>query len=108
MLVRRTALDALEAAFRRTPIVALLGPRQIGKTTLALEFARRARGPATRFDLEDPRDLARLEEPAAVLDRLRGLVVLDEIQRLPEVFPVLRVLADRPGEPAKFLMLGSA
>ena len=81
MLARRAALDALEAAFRRAPIVALLGPRQVGKTTLALEFARRARGPATRFDLEDPRDLSRLEEPAAALEPLRGLVVLDEIQR---------------------------
>ena len=66
MLVRRTALDALEAAFRRTPIVALLGPRQIGKTTLALEFARRARGPATRFDLEDPRDYRTREDVAGV------------------------------------------
>ena len=108
MLARRAALEALEAAFRRAPIVALLGPRQVGKTTLAREFAGRARGPATRFDLEDPRDLSRLEEPAAALEPLRGLVVLDEIQRLPEVFPVLRVLADRPGEPAKFLILGSA
>ena len=100
MLARRAVIEALEAAFRRAPVVALLGPRQVGKTTLALEFAWRARGPTTRFDLEDPRDLARLDEPVAALERLRGLVVLDEIQRLPDIFPVLRVLADRPGEPA--------
>ena len=61
MLACRAALDALEAAFRRAPIVALLGPRQVGKTTLALEFAGRARGPATRFDMKDPRDLSRLD-----------------------------------------------
>ncbi len=60
------------------------------------------------LDLEDPRDLARLSEPSLVLPELRGLVVLDEIQRMPELFPLLRVLADRPGPPARFLILGSA
>ena len=108
MLERRCPLDALDAAFRRAPVVAILGPRQIGKTTLAHEFAKRTAGPVTRFDLEDPRDLSRLDDPVSALDRLRGLIVLDEIQRLPEVFPVLRVLVDRPGNPAAFLILGSA
>ena len=108
MLERRADLDAIDAAFRRSPVVAVLGPRQIGKTTLAREFSKRVRGPVARFDLEDPRDLSRLDDPMAALERLRGLIVLDEIQRLPELFPVLRVLVDRPGDPARFLILGSA
>ena len=108
MLERRADLDAIDAAFRRSPVVAILGPRQIGKTTLAREFSKRVRGPVARFDLEDPRDLSRLDDPMVALERLRGLIVLDEIQRLPELFPVLRVLVDRPGDPARFLILGSA
>ena len=108
MLERRRALRALEAAFARAPVVVILGPRQIGKTTLARQYADRIGGPVTRFDLEDPRDLSRLDDPPAALEGLRGLVVLDEIQRLPEVFPVLRVLVDRPDNPARFLILGSA
>ena len=108
MLERRADLDAIDAAFRRSPVVAVLGPRQIGKTTLAREFSKRVRGPVARFDLEDPRDLSRLDDPMVALERLRGLIVLDEIQRLPELFPVLRVLVDRPGDPARFLILGSA
>ncbi|MCB1078518.1 MAG: ATP-binding protein [Verrucomicrobiae bacterium] len=86
-------------------ITALLGPRQCGKTTLAREF------PVPRenyFDLEDPLDLARLRNPREVLGSLTGLVVIDEIQRLPGLYPILRVLADRPGRPASFLILGSA
>ena len=98
----------LESALRRTPVVAILGPRQVGKTTLALELARRRRGPVTRFDLEDPEDLRQLADAKLALGELRGLVVLDEIQRRPELFPVLRVLADRRPVPARFLVLGSA
>ena len=97
-----------EAAFARAPVVAILGPRQIGKTTLARQYAERTGGPVTRFDLEDPRDLSRLDDPPAALEGLRGLVVLDEIQRLPEVFPVLRVLVDRRDNLARFLILRSA
>jgi predicted AAA+ superfamily ATPase len=82
----------------RYPVVALLGPRQVGKTTLARQVARRSRTPATFFDLEDPRDLAVLAEPTLALDGIRGLVVLDEVQLRPDLFPVLRVLADRPGD----------
>lgn len=88
--------------------MALLGARQVGKSTLARELARRHRRAATFFDLEDPADLARLEEPKTALAPLRGLVVLDEIQRRPELFPLLRTLADRPRRPARFLVLGSA
>ena len=108
MLERRRSLRALAAAFGDTPAVAILGPRQIGKTTLARQYGERISGPVTRFDLENPRHLSRLDDPLAALEGLRGLVVLDEIQRRPEIFPVLRVLLDRPDNPAKFLILGSA
>lgn len=86
-------------------ITALLGPRQCGKTTLARTFGGEG---TTYFDLEDTLDLARLESPRLTLDRLRGLVVIDEIQLRPDLFALLRVLADRPGNPARFLILGSA
>ena len=88
--------------------MAILGPRQIGKTTLARQYAERCGDPVTRFDLEDARHLSRLEDPFAALEGLRGLVVLDEIQRRPELFPALRVLLDRVRNPARFLILGSA
>lgn len=89
-------------------MVALLGARQVGKTTLAWELMARSAGPATRFDLEDPEDLARLEDAKLALRGLTGLVVLDEVQRCPALFEVLRVLADRRRTPARFLVLGSA
>lgn len=87
------------------PVVGLAGARQVGKSTLASALADPE---ATVFDLERPSDRAALEEAELVLEPLRGLVVLDEIQRAPELFPLLRVLADRPGAPARFLVLGSA
>ena len=90
------------------PVVALLGARQVGKTTLARQLAAVHSDPVAWFDLEDPVDLARLEDPGLELRPLRGLVVLDEIHRLPGIFQLLRVLADRPGTPARFLVLGSA
>ena len=86
--------------------VALLGPRQCGKTTLARQFV--AVDSANYFDLEDPVSLARLDQPMTALQDLRGLVVIDEIQRRPDLFPVLRVLCDRAPLPARFLILGSA
>ncbi|MBL8488554.1 MAG: ATP-binding protein, partial [Rhodocyclaceae bacterium] len=90
------------------PVVALLGPRQVGKTTLARQLAAQWDGPVATFDLEDPDDLARLADPSFILRPLRGLVVLDEIQWRPDLFPLLRVLADRTECPARFLILGSA
>lgn len=106
-LVERTALAArVRAALRGSPIVALLGPRQCGKTTLARLIA--AELAPEYIDLEDPVGAARLEEPMTALAPLRGLVIIDEVQRQPEIFPVLRVLADRPRTPARFLVLGSA
>jgi len=88
------------------PITAIIGPRQSGKTTLARQLAEFEA--AEYFDLEDPRSEARLGSPITVLERLQGLVIIDEVQRRPDLFPLLRVLADRRPMPAKFLILGSA
>jgi hypothetical protein len=91
---------------QHNPVVAILGPRQIGKSTLARQVAQ-GRRHLTLFDLERPADLRRLEDPERVLGPLKGLVILDEVQRRPEIFPILRVLVDRPRS-ARFLVLGSA
>ena len=80
----------------------------MGKTTLARALAAQWEGPSHLFDLESPPDIARLADPYLALEPLKGLVILDEVQRTPTIFPVLRVLADRPGTPARFLILGSA
>lgn len=108
MFGRALELSEIGALLRTSPVVAILGPRQIGKTTLAREIARTWAGRTTTFDLEDPRDIARLADPTIALAPLRGLVVIDEIQRRPDLFPVLRVLADRDRRPARFLLRGSA
>ena len=108
MLQRPQHAADVRTLLRTRPVVALLGARQVGKSTLAREVAGTSDGPVTLFDLEDPEDLARLAAPKLALEPLRGLVVLDEIQRRPDLFPVLRVLADRPATPARFLVLGSA
>lgn len=104
-LARSALLSQVAALLKVNPVVALLGPRQSGKTTLATSLLATRTG--HRFDLEDPRDLRRLEQPMTALEGLKGLVVLDEIQRRPELFPVLRVLADRRPTRARFLILGS-
>jgi len=98
----------LERLLEQFPVVGLLGARQVGKTTLARELLRRRQGLSTVFDLEDPTDRARLADPKLALEPLEGLVVIDEVQHLPELFPLLRVLVDRPESPARFLVLGSA
>lgn len=106
MIARSAYQFQVRKALGRSPVVALIGPRQCGKTTLAREFL-----PPDRegyFDLEDPVVAALMENPMTALQHLRGLVVLDEAQRQPLLFPVLRVLADRPDQPATFLVLGSA
>ncbi len=106
MIDREHWLDAIRRGLRRAPVVALVGPRQCGKTTLARKIVP-ASG-AHYFDLEDPRSIERLSEPMTALERLRGVVVIDEVQRRPELFPILRVLVDRRPLPARFLVLGSA
>ena len=109
MTIARTGhRAAIEGRLRRFPVVALLGARQVGKTTLAREVARRYPGPSTVFDLERAADLALLADPELTLGPLKGLVVLDEVQRRPEIFQSLRVLADRRPLAARFLVLGSA
>lgn len=107
MLDRPRLLQALRTSLRRSPITAILGPRQCGKTTLSLGFAREQE-PVTYFDLEDPAVLMSLEQPKSVLGPLPGLVIIDEIQRRTDLFPILRLLADRDPLPARFLLLGSA
>lgn len=106
MIARSRILDRVRTALTRAPVVLLTGPRQCGKTTLARELL--TPDSVGYFDLEDPASLGRLDEPRTALEPLRGLVVIDEIQRRPELFPVLRVLADRRPNPASFLILGSA
>src|SRR5450631_1721255 len=108
MILRHIHLVQLADKLVDFPVVALLGPRQVGKTTLARQLAAQWQGPVKYFDLEDPDDQARLVDPAFVLRPLTGLVVLDEIQLRPDLFPLLRVLADREGTPARILILGSA
>lgn len=101
-------LADLRDALQNNPIVSLLGPRQSGKTTLSRDYLAQHDGPTHIFDLEDPRSLARLAEPMLALEKLEGLVVIDEIQLQPNLYPILRVLADRPKAPCTFLILGSA
>ena len=107
LMIQRPAItEALRTALDRSRVVALLGPRQCGKTTLARQFV--SPESSNYFDLEDPLSLARLDEAMTALRSLTGLVVIDEIQRRPELFPILRVLADRDPLPSRFLILGSA
>lgn len=106
---RSNYIKKIEAAFRVHNVVALLGPRQCGKTTIAQEFFQAAQSsPSQYFDLEDPVDEARLAEPMTTLDPLSGLVVIDEVQRIPGLFKPLRVLTDRHKAKTKYLILGSA
>ncbi len=108
-MIRRTRhLELLKRQLDNFPVVAILGARQVGKTTLARQLEVDWVGPRHHLDLEDPDDQARLADPAFILRELKGLVVLDEIQLRPDIFPLLRVLADRSDMPARFLLLGSA
>jgi predicted AAA+ superfamily ATPase len=106
MIPRPNPIHQIEASFKIHPVTALLGPRQCGKTTLAKYIAEQE--PATFFDLENPIDIQRLSAPMQALKNLSGLVILDEVQRKPELFELLRVLADRQDQNARFLVLGSA
>ena len=105
-LPRPTVIDQIARVLAVHPIAALLGPRQCGKTTVARMIGERQ--PSTYFDLENPVDMRRLSAPLTVLEALSGLVIIDEVQRQPELFEFLRVLVDRPVNSAHFLLLGSA
>ena len=106
MVARRRAVQRIADTFRVHPVVGLLGPRQCGKTTLARIVAEQEA--STYFDLENPVDARRLSAPMTVLEELTGLVIIDEVQHRPELFELVRVLVDRPGNGARFLLLGSA
>jgi len=106
VIARSKLVDSVRHALSRSRVVALLGPRQCGKTTVGGQLL--ATDSSNYFDLEDPSSLARLDEPMTALRELKDLIVIDEVQRRPELFPVLRVLADRVPLPARFLILGSA
>lgn len=108
MLVRSRQLSRLKLLLKSNPVVAILGARQVGKTTLAHQLREQWKQPCHVFDLENSSDVGRLVDPLLTLEPLKGLVVLDEAQRLPELFPLLRVLADRRPIRARFLVLGSA
>jgi len=106
MVKRENLVREVRSALKRSRAVALIGPRQCGKTTLARQLVS-AESP-NYLDLEDPSSIARLDEPMTALRGLKGLVVIDEVQRRPDLFPVLRVLTDRKPLQARFLILGSA
>jgi predicted AAA+ superfamily ATPase len=109
MIEREDTRRQVISLLSRYRVVAILGARQVGKTTLAKQVADAwSTGFTTRFDLEDPADLARIEESSLTLRNLKGLVILDEIQRRPDLFPLLRVLVDRERPGTRFLILGSA
>lgn len=108
MLQRHSYQFAIDRALKRSPICALFGPRQCGKTTLAKALAAEQPSQSHYFDLESPKDQLRLQNAEQALKELTGLVVLDEIQVRPDLFPILRVLADRADRKAIFLILGSA
>ncbi len=108
ILPRQRHLQHVKELLSRHPVVAILGARQTGKTTLARQIVEDAAVTSTRFDLEDPDDLARLSDPKLALQDLEGLIVIDEVQRRPDLFPLLRVLVDRPDSETRFLILGSA
>jgi len=106
MIPRPALCQQIATALTRNRVIVLIGPRQCGKTTMARTFV--PPDSLNYFDLEDPVSLARLDEPMTALRDLRGLVVIDEVQRRPDLFPILRVLVDRDPLLTQFLILGSA
>lgn len=108
MIKREKEIGILVGLMRRHRIVGVTGARQVGKSTLARDYLATLSKPAHIFDLENPEDEARLADPMLALKSLKGVIVVDEVQRSPDLFPVLRVLADRKPNPARFLILGSA
>lgn len=103
MIIRKRLEEEILASIDQYPITAILGPRQCGKTTISRQIAKKFT--ATFFDLEDPVSVTQLSDaPKIALESLKDLVIIDEVQRMPEIFPILRVLADRPDNQAKLQM----
>lgn len=111
-IARPHFFNEISSSFDVNPVVAILGPRQCGKTTIATAYADTVAAAwttqVTHFDLENPTDLARLESPMLTLENINGLIIIDEIQRRPELFQILRVLVDKHRETQRYLILGSA
>jgi predicted AAA+ superfamily ATPase len=108
MVNRKVELKTLHYLLKTFSVVGIIGARQVGKTTLAKMLARTLKKQITYFDLENPEDLARLSDPMLALKNIKGLVIIDEVQRLPDLFPVIRVLVDRTSVKTRFLILGCA
>jgi len=108
MIKRKKEIDTIQKLLKRYPVIGIIGARQTGKTTLARQIAAQDKRPCAYFDLENPEDISRLSDPMMALKDLNGIVIIDEIQKYPDIFPVIRVLADRPKSPARFIILGSA
>ncbi len=108
MIRREREKKAILSLLRKYPVTGVIGARQVGKTTLARHIARDVKWPVSIFDLENPEDLSRLSDPMLTLKEIKGLVIIDEVQRLPGIFQIIRVLADKKEGRQKFLVLGSA
>ena len=108
MIERTREVQVVRKLLRRHPVVGIIGARQVGKTTLARAISASGKDSSFYYDLENPEDLARLVDPMLALKELKGLVIIDEIQQQPDLYRVLRVLADRPRSSTRFLLLGSA
>ena len=108
-MISRNLEKDIRSALKHFPVVTLVGARQVGKTTLADKIAGDAKSHVQFFDLENPRHALALEDPMGALGGLAGrLVIIDEAQRMPALFPVLRVLVDANRRPGRFFLLGSA
>lgn len=108
MIERTRQIDIVRKLLQRHPVIGIIGARQVGKTTLARSLLAETKKPSSYFDLENPEDLSRLSDPMLTLKQRKGLVVIDEIQQRPDLFPILRVLVDQPKASKRFLLLGSA
>lgn len=108
MIRRETEIKEILHLLKVNPVVGIIGARQVGKTTIARMIALERKNNVSYFDAENPEDQSRLSDPMMALKTLKGLVIIDEIQKLPRIFDVLRVLADRPAKSVKFIVLGSA
>jgi predicted AAA+ superfamily ATPase len=108
VIPREAHLHRLAELLELFPVVGIIGARQVGKTTLARQYAGARPQPVRHLDLESPRDLAMLDDPLLALEGEKDLGIMNEVQRRPDLFEVLRVLVDRPGTPCRFLVLGSA